>query len=255
MTTGTDVLLAGASFVAGGVNAVAGGGSLISFPALLATGIGSVPANVTNAVALWPGYIGGAAGYRQDLPGMKSELALLGGISLGGAAVGAAILLNTPGRVFTSIVPWLVLLSTTLFVAQPVITKALPSAANRPEPTRRPMGPGAAIGVFLASVYGGYFGAGVGVMLLAVLGLFLSDDLQHLNGLKNWLALGISTIALIAFGLFGPVDWSAVPIMAVASLGGGYFGAAVARRLNPTALRVCVGILGFIVSIKLFTAA
>jgi uncharacterized protein len=255
MTPGTGALLACAGFVAGGVNAVAGGGSLISFPALLATGIGSVPANVTNTVALWPGYVGGAAGYRQDLPRMKSELALLGCLSLGGVAVGAAILLNTPGRVFTSIVPWLVLLSTTLFVAQPLIAKALPSSENGPRLTRRPIGAAGAVGVFLASVYGGYFGAGVGVMLLAVLGLLMPDDLQRLNGMKNWLSLAISTVALIAFALFGPVDWLAVPIMATASLAGGYVGASVARRLHPTVLRICVGMLGFIVSVKLFAGS
>ncbi len=246
MTPGLAALLAGAGFVAGGVNAVAGGGSLISFPALLAGGVPSVPANVTNTVALWPGYVGGAVGYRHEVVKQWRRLVAFGPISVLGAVVGAAVLLNTPAHVFTSVVPWLVLGGTLLFAAQPFASRVVRTSSAHGDSA------GGRVGVALASVYGAYFGAGLGVMLLAVLGLSVDGDLQELNGLKNTLSLVINTVALIAFALFGPVRWLAVLIMAIASLFGGFAGAMVARRLSPKVLRAAVTALGIGVSVTLF---
>lgn len=252
MTPGGAVLLVCAGFAAGAVNAVAGGGSLISFPALLGAGLASVPANVTNTIALWPGYLGGALGYRRELIAMRKQLYVLIGISIVGAVAGAVLLLSTPGSLFSVLVPWLVLLGTVLFAIQPVVSRRIKSV----QPSEPDVNEGhplpAQVGVFLASVYGAYFGAGLGVMLLAVLGIFAPADLQHLNATKNSLSLSINTVALIAFALFGPVDWIAVLVMAIASLGGGYLGALGAKRLSPLLLRSFVILLGVAVTVKLF---
>jgi len=248
VTPGLAALLTAAGFAAGGVNAVAGGGSLISFPALLAGGVPSVPANVTNTVALWPGYVGGAIGYRRDVATQqRRRLAMYGSVGVLGAIVGAVVLLDTPARVFTSVVPWLVATGTLLFAGQPLVSRAVRTSAVRQGDSAA-----ARVGVGLASVYGAYFGAGLGVMLLAVLALSIDGDLQELNAIKNTLSLVINTVALIAFALFGPVRWAAVLVMAIASLCGGYAGARVARRLSPVILRAAVTALGTGVSVTLF---
>jgi uncharacterized protein len=242
-------LLAGAGILAGGVNAIAGGGSLISFPALLAVGYPSVPANVTNTVALWPGYLGGAIGYRAELAGQRRRSIVFGATSIAGAVVGCVLLLVTPSRVFDSVVPGLILLACALLAAQPLVRKAVVRRGS-------PDGAGRAVlvhsGVFLGGVYGAYFGAGLGVMLLGILGIFLPDDLQRVNALRSVLSLIINTVALVAFALFGPVHWDAVAVMALASLAGGFGGARVARKLPPTVLRTMVVLFGLTVAVLLF---
>jgi uncharacterized membrane protein YfcA len=242
---GELALLAGAGLLAGAVNAVAGGGSLISFPALLAVGYPSVPANVTNNVALLPGYVGGTYAYRRELAGQGPRARRLGATSAAGG-LGGAVLLNvsSPG-VFEAIVPFLILLSCALLLAQPAAARAVERRGHRGRP-------GAVhAATFLAAVYGGYFGAGLGIMLLAVLGAFLPDDLQRLNALKGLLSLVISAVAVVYFALFGPVAWGAAAIMAVASLAGGQGGVRVARRLSATALRWVVVVFGTAVAIVL----
>lgn len=255
MNIGSVVLLAGAGFVGGTVNAVAGGGSLISFPALLSAGIPSVAANVTNTVALWPGYLGGAIGYRTQIRALQPLLIRCAAISLVGGVLGAVILLNTPGAAFEAIVPYLVLAGTLLFGIQPAVTKRIrarsPAAGSAAGSADR-LSVGASTGVLAASVYGSYFGAGLGVMLLAVLGFGLEVELQQLNAIKNSLSLMINSVALVAFALFGPVRWDAVLIMAIASLAGGYLGSLAALRLPPTVLRAAVVTLGLVVSVALF---
>lgn len=249
MTLGHIVLLAVAGLLAGAVNAVAGGGSLISFPALLAVGLPSVTANVTNTVALWPGYIGGAVPYRAELSAQRARVIALGLTSLAGAALGAVLLLTTPGSVFTLLVPYLVLSACALLAVQPVVaTRVAAHARNR---TDSPLALPLHLGVLVASVYGAYFGAGLGVMLLALLGILLPEGLAELNSLKNALSLIINTLALVAFALFGPVRWVAVLIMAVASLFGGLAGARIARRLSSQVLRRVVIVFGIVVAVKL----
>ena len=262
MNPGGLPLLIGAGFAAGTVNAVAGGGSLISFPALLGAGLGSVSANVTNTVALWPGYLGGALGGRRDLGGVRRELAVLAAVGVAGAVGGALLLLDTPHALFSVLVPWLILTGTLLFAVQPRVARWVKARGARPAedlPTaaepRLSGGPGLRIGVFAASVYGAYFGAGLGVILLAVLGVFLPLPQRELNAAKNALSLSINTIALVAFALFGPVDWSAVPVMALASLAGGYAGSRAARRMPPGLLRGLVIVLGLLLTAKLFADA
>ncbi len=246
MTPGSLGLLAGAGALAGMVNAIAGRGSLISFPALLAVGYPAVPANVTNTVALWPGYVGGALGYTSMLRARARDLVALAIAALVGAAVGAAILLTTSAAVFRSLVPYLILASCLLLAVQPSVARLVRRLSNRPDGSHPPLA--LHVLVFAASMYGAYFGAGLGVMLLAMLGLLMRETLGELNGIKNVLSLLINSVALVAFALLGPVQWTAVLIMAATSLGGGYAGALVARRIPPMLLRVSVVVFGVVVA-------
>lgn len=249
MTPGDVGLLGIAGLVAGAVNAVAGGGSLISFPALLAVGYPSVQANVTNTVALFPGYAGSVVGGRRELAGQGRRVRSLAVTSVLGAVAGAVLLLTTPGDVFRHVVPYLILLACALLLVQPRLKAVV---------QRRTGNSGVAHGsvplqgtVFLASVYGAYFGAGLGVLLLGLLGVFLAERLQQVNALKNVLSLVVNSVALVAFGLFGPVAWSAVLVVAVASLLGGYGGARVARHIPPAVLRAAVVAYGVVIAVVL----
>lgn len=245
MTGPEVVLIAVAGFLAGAVNAVAGGGSLISFPALVAAGLPTLDANVTNTTAVWPGYLGSAAAYRTELRDQGPRLRALAVTSVLGAGAGAAILLVAPDAVFDAVVPFLVLAGSVLLALQPRIAKAV---LARTEAGGRGQGAQLHIAIFLAAVYGAYFGGGLGVILLAVLGIYVADHLQRLNGLKAAISLLVNTIALAAFALFGPVDWTSVAIVAPASLLGGYVGGRLARRLSPDVLRTTIVVFGVVVA-------
>ena len=244
-------LLALAAFLAGAVNALAGGGSLLSFPALIAAGLTPLAANVTNAVALWPGYAGSVLGFRPELDGQAARLRGFVADAVVGAAAGSFLLLALPAEAFDLVVPALVLLATALLALQPRLARRL-----------RDQGAGAARGhtvalhasVVAAATYGAYFGGGLGVVLLAVLGLFVADTLTRLNATKSVLSLLINTVALVAFALFGPVDWGAVAVMAPASILGGVSGARLARVLPPERLRVAVVVVGTLVGVALLVA-
>ena len=247
-------LLAGAALVAGAINAVAGGGSLISFPALLAVGYPALTANVTNSVALTPGYFGGTLGYRRELAGQRGRILALGVISAVGAVVGAVLLLISSAALFERIVPWLIFLACGLLAAQTRLARLVRE--------RRPAEPAGAGGhaaplfaaQFLAATYGAYFGAGVGIMMLAILGIFLADNLQRLNALKGLLSFLISVVAAVSFLLFADVSLVAVAVMAAASLLGGQLGVVLARRLNDQALRWLVIAFGVAVGLRLLLA-
>jgi uncharacterized protein len=247
-------LLAGAALVAGAVNAVAGGGSLISFPALLAVGYPALTANVTNSVALTPGYFGGTLGYRRELAGQRGRILALGVISAVGAVVGAVLLLISSAALFERIVPWLIFLACGLLAAQTRLARLVRE--------RRPAEPAGAGGhaaplfaaQFLAATYGAYFGAGVGIMMLAILGIFLADNLQRLNALKGLLSFLISVVAAVSFLLFADVSLVAVAVMAVASLLGGQLGVVLARRLDDRTLRWLVIAFGVAVGLRLLLA-
>jgi uncharacterized protein len=245
------LLLAGAGLLAGGVNAVAGGGSLILFPALVASGYGTLAANVTNSIALWPGYVGGVAGFRPELAGQRSRVLSLAVTAILGAVAGCVLLLATPDSAFDAVVPFLVLAASLLLAAQPRVSRMVgpPSADHRT--TGKVLYP--AVG--LAAVYGGYFGGALGVILLGVLALTVHDSLRRLNGLKAALSLVVASVTVVAFGLFGPVDWVAVALIAPATLVGGFLGAKVARRLNDRALRWAVVVFGVVVAVLLFIRA
>jgi len=241
-------LLAVAGVAAGVVNAIAGGGSLISFPALLAVGYPTVSANVTNTVALWPGYIGGALGYRAELSGQRGRAVAFSVTSVLGALAGCVLLLVTPDGVFETLVPILIAVASLLLAVQPWLKKRLGDSARL---TGRHHQVLLHAGILLGGVYGAYFGAGLGVMLLGILGVFVHDHLQRVNAVRAVLSLVINTVAFAAFALFGPVRWYAVAVMAVASLAGGFAGARIARRLSPAVLRGVIVTFGFGVAVAL----
>ena len=239
-------LTAGAGLVAGGVNAIAGGGSLLLFPALIAAGYGTLAANVTNSVALWPGYLGGAYGFRAELAGLRSRLVTLGVIAAVGSVLGCVLLLATPEGAFDVVVPFLVLVASLLLAVQPRV-RALVGGRTRPAVLYPAVG--------LASVYGGYFGGALGVILLGTLALTLPDGLRRLNAVKAVLQLIVGTVTVVAFGIFGPVDWVAVAVIAPAALAGGLLGAKLARRVDDELLRRAVVVFGVLVAVLLFVRA
>jgi uncharacterized protein len=256
------LLLAAAALLAGAVNAVAGGGSLISFPALLAVGYPAITANVTNSVALTPGYFGGTLGYRRELAGQRRRILALGATSATGAVVGAVLLLVSSPELFEAIVPFLIFLACGLLTLQPRLARLVRARragdgdgdqASALETSDRHTVPLFAT-QFLAAVYGAYFGAGVGIMMLAILGIFLTDSLQRLNALKGLLSFLISVVAAVWFALFAEVGWVAVAVMAVASLLGGQLGVVLARRLDDQVLRWLVVAFGVVVGLRLLLA-
>jgi uncharacterized protein len=251
MNVSEAAFLAAAGFLGGGVNAIAGGGSLIVFPAMVASGLGTLAANVTNSVALWPGYLGGVIGFREELAGQRPRVAVLSAAATAGSALGCVLLLATPASAFDTVVPFLVSFASLLLAVQPRIAAALgrPSADHRD--ARRVLYPA----VTLAAVYGGYFGGALGVILVGTLALTVQDTLRRLNALKGMLSLVVATVTVLLFGLFGPVDWAVVAVVAPASLLGGFAGARVARRLPDQVLRWCVVVFGLTVAVLLFLRA
>jgi uncharacterized protein len=244
----TIVAVALAGGVCGVVNSIAGGGSLVLFPVLLLVGLPPLAANVTNSVATWPGYIGGVGGFRTEILVQWPRLPRLLVATVLGSLTGCVLLLVTPSAAFDTVVPGLVLLATGLTAIQPTVRRRL---ADRDTEDMTPSW--AAVGaVFLASIYGGYFGAALGVILLGVLGLTVRDTLRRLNATKAVIALVDSSVSVVVFGLFGPVHWAYVAIAAPTTLLGGYVGARIARRVDEQALRVCIVGFGLVVSVVLF---
>lgn len=235
------LLLAGAGFVAGAINAVAGGGSLVSFPALLAVGYAPVAANVTNLVALLPGYAGGSLAYRRELRGQGERARDLGATTAVGAAAGTTLLLLGPAHLFRTLAPWLILVACAALAARPLV---------RARGERR-SGRSLVALVAVGAIYGGYFGAGLGIMLLAILGAFLPDDLQRLNALKGLLSLVVAVVSALVVAIFGPVAWGAALVMAASSLVGGHLGVGLARRLDERVLRWAVVVYGVGVAVAL----
>ncbi len=248
MTLADILLLTGAGLLGGAVNAVAGGGSLIVFPALLATGFGTVAANVTNSVAQWPGYLGSVLGFREEMAGQRGRLLALSLSAILGSAAGCVLLLTTPAAAFDAVVPVLVLLASLLLAVQPLIAKLISPPGESGSSKRKAV----YLAVFLATIYGGYFGGALGVVLIGVLALTIKDSLRRLNALKSALSLVVASVTVVAFGIFGPVDWLAVAVIAPSTLIGGFLGAKVARRLNDTVLRASVVVFGTGVAIYLF---
>jgi uncharacterized membrane protein YfcA len=244
-------LLAAAAFAAGAVNAVAGGGSLISFPALVAVGVPTLAANVTNQIAVLPGYLGGSVAYRDELRGQRRRVLAFAVTSGVGALIGALLLVISSKHLFAVLAPVLVLVAVALLAAKPALSRLVDRHAA--EGAREHPGAGLHVVNFLASVYGGYFGAGLGIMLLAVLAVGLEDTLHRLNALKGLLSLVVALVAAVFFALFGPVRWEAAAVMAVASFVGGHAGVGVARRIDEEALRIGVVVIGTGVAVWLFT--
>lgn len=249
MTLLHALVLAAAGLAAGAINSVAGGGSLVSFPAMLAIGMPTLTANATNLIAVTPGYVGGTIGYRDRLDGQAARIRRYGSAVMAGAILGSAILLVAPASAFDALAPFCVLAACGLLVAQPRLTKA--RAANDPTAAAGESSPVLLSVMFLGGIYGGYFGAGLGIMLLALLAVFVPEDLQRLNALKGVLSLLVSIAAALLLGIFGPVDWTACAIVAVASLAGGRLGVVVAKRLPAQTLRYTVAAYGTVVAVVL----
>ena len=242
---------AAAALAAGLVTAVAGGGTLITFPALAAVGVPAKTANTTNAVALCPGYFGGTWAQRGDLVGQRKRSIALGIAGFFGGLGGALLLLASSERLFRQVVPFLILLACGLLGFQGSIRKLIPARLT-PSGDTLP-GPVALSATFATSIYGGYFGAGIGIMFLAILGLLLPEPLRRVNAVKQLLSFVINITAAVVFVLRGHVAWSLVAIMAPAALLGGNVGGRLAQRLDANRLRALVVILGVAVAVRMLT--
>ena len=238
------ILLAGLG--AGAINTVVGSGTLITFPTLLAFGVPPVTANISNTVGLVPGSISGAIGYRRELVGQRARILRLCGASLVGRLAGGVLLLVLPAEAFATIVPVLILLGCVLVVLQPRISawvaKRHQATGGLPEHGAGWVWPAVA----LTGVYGGYFGAAQGVLLMAVLGIGIDETLQRLNAVKNVLATVVNAVAGLLFVVVADVDWRIVGLIAVGAVIGGQLGASVGRRLSPLLLRVVIVTVGLI---------
>ena len=241
MTFGHACIIVLAGLAAGTINTVVGSGSLITFPTLLALGYPPVLANVSNNIGLVPGALSGVIGYRRELSGQRARLLRLVPASFCGGITGAVLLLTLPSKVFTRVVVVLIIVALVLVVVQPILARRL----ARRHGTRADHVPPLAIAlVGAAGIYGGYFGAAQGIILIAVLGIFVADALQRLNAAKNVLAMTVNLVASVVFVFATHVDWAVVACIAGGSIVGGQIGARVGRRLPPVALRAVIVVVG-----------
>ena len=243
-------LAALAALAAGTINALAGGGTLITFPALVALGVPAVQSNVTNTVALCPGYFGGAHAQRHDLVGQEHRVRRLAIAAAIGGLTGSILLVSSSEKLFRGIVPFLVLGACALLALQDSIKRRLPRRTEH-HADRRPSWP-TTFAVGGASVYGGYFGAGLGIILLAVLGILVDDTTKRVNALKQTISLVTNVVAALFFLTSGKVVWSLALVMAPASLLGGALGGRLVGRINPLVLRAIVIASGIAIAVKLF---
>jgi uncharacterized protein len=246
------LLLVVAGVAAGGVNAIAGGGSLITFPSLIATGLASVDANVTNSVSVFPGYVSSVVGSRADLPGQADRLKKILPTGVAGSVVGCALLLLTPAEAFDVIVPFLVLGAAATLAFQErlrgLVGHPRSMSAQRAAVTLQ-------VVVFVGAIYGGYFGAALGVMYVAALALILDEPLNRINALKNVLSATVGLVTVVVFAIFGPVHWGAVLTLAPATIVGGYVGARLARRMPARVLKAIIVTFGTVVGLVLLYKA
>lgn len=246
MALGSIPLLVAAAFAGGTMNAVAGGGTFVTFPALIFAGVPAIAANATSSAALFPGTAASVYAQREDLARLR-ELSLLrmAVISLIGGAAGAVLLLLTPESTFSALVPWLLLVATGLFAAGPWLSRRLHG--------RRALGPsGIAIVQLLIAVYGGYFGGAIGILMLAALQLYGLTDIAAMTGFKNVLATVMNATAVVCFVVAGRVLWLPALVMVAGAVAGGYLGARVARRMKPSHVRAIIIAIGLLVSAGTF---
>ncbi|MEK6285858.1 MAG: sulfite exporter TauE/SafE family protein [Acidobacteriota bacterium] len=250
---GSLVFLAG--LIAGMMNSVAGGGTLVAFPTLVWMGIDPIRANVTCTVALWPGSLGAMVGFRRELGDSRRWMLLLGAPSIVGGLIGARLLLLTPSPLFASIVPFLILFATILFAAGEPIRRRLapngnPESSTERAPTRSRW-IAAMVFQFFVAIYGGYFGAGMGILMLAALGLMGLTDIHRMNGLKNFFAVCINVVAAAYFIVSGRVEWPYAMVMVAGGIAGGYGGAGLARKLGRRFVRRAVIVIGVLMALSL----
>jgi uncharacterized membrane protein YfcA len=229
---------------------VAGGGTLISFPVLIWIGLPSITANATSTVGIWTASLGGMIGYRREMQGLTSRSYVLIVPSVAGGILGAVLLRLTPTKVFDHLVPFLILFATLLFMVQEPVQRMIKRGGSGHADSRI-WAAGAIAFQFLVALYGGYFGAGIGILMLAALGILGYTDIHQMNGLKNLLALFINGVAALYFVAMGMVSWPWAVIMAGGAVAGGYGGAGIARRIGPKGVRRIVIIVGFGIALSL----
>jgi len=240
-------LMFAAAFVAGMINSIAGGGMLLVFPLLIWLGLDPKVSNATSTVALWPGLFGGLFGYRKEMNDSSLILMRLGAVSLVGGGVGAWLLIVTPSPTFARLVPFLILFATVLFMLQTPVNRWL----RVPSPTSGSQKSWWTIAIvvqFFSAMYGGYFGAGNGIWMLAAMGLLGLREIHRANGIKNFLGICINSVAVVAFSISHLVSWPRSLLMAVAALFGGYIGATTAQRVGQTVIRRAIVVIGFVIT-------
>lgn len=248
MTALDAALVLAGGLAAGAINAAVGSGTLITFPILLAVGYSPVVANVSNTIGLVPGSIAGAWAYRAELEGQRARLLRLLVVSVAGGSIGAVLLLVLPRAAFKSIVPAFIAAALVLVVLQPRVSRALAARGHEPSNIG---GPAPLAGLLLCGVYGGYFGAAQGIVILALLGFLAHESLQHANAIKNVLAGATNLMAGLVFAYWAPVSWQAAALIAVGSTVGGTLGARIGRRLPPQALRALIVLVGIVAIVQL----
>ena len=237
-------LAAAAALVAGGLNAAAGGGSFISFPMLLLLGLPPITANATNNTAMWVGNLGAVSGFRSDFGEGRGGLVEMTAISAVGALLGAILLLHTPESAFSRLIPYLLGFATILFALSPWL--------RRPASTQANGGVGALVGLFPVAIYGGYFGAGIGIMMLALFAVTNAMGLARMNAVKNYLAFIINGVSVVPFVIARVIAWPEAIVMAIAAVAGGYFGARIVRRAPPDVVRGFVVFVGTAMTVVFF---
>ena len=243
------IILFAAAFGAGILNAVAGGGTLLTFPALISVGLDAKVANATSTMALWPGLLGSMWGYRREIGASKQYMVEMGIVSLIGGVLGTVLLIKTPSPTFARLVPFLILFATFLFMLQEPVSRWLNFSAAGVGEQRKGHWPAAVLIQFMAATYGAYFGAGNGILILSALGLLGISDIHVANGLKIFLALCLNIVAIIGFIYAGLISWQPAILMAIGAMLGGYCGASVARRLSNRLMRMIVILIGLSIGI------
>ncbi|HET7452411.1 MAG TPA: sulfite exporter TauE/SafE family protein [Thermoanaerobaculia bacterium] len=250
MTLPHVLALVASSIGAGVMNALAGGGTILTYPTLLFLGESAIVANATSTVALWPGAAASMWGYRREVATHREWLTTLLVPSLLGGAVGAVLLLRTPTKSFERLAPFLILFATLLFLAQGALSRSSRKAAAQPRSRGRLVA--ALLFQFGVAIYGGYFGAGIGILMLATLGFLGLSDIHAMNGLKNFFGMCINAVAAAYFVFRGAVEWPAALVMTAGAIAGGYGGARFARRIGKAKSRAAVAVIGFGIAIVLF---
>jgi uncharacterized membrane protein YfcA len=243
-----------AGCIAGIMNSVAGGGTLVTFPTLVFVGLPSVIANATSTIALLPAALSSAAGYRNRIRSVARWLKIFAPVSLAGGLVGGILLVQTPSKVFDKLVPWLILFATLLFVTQSFVSRTYggPKVRRHESSASRRWLIGAALFQFLVAIYGGYFGAGIGILMLASLGILGFEDVHEMNSLKVILGFLINVVAAFYFIASGLVRWPSATVMMIGTILGGYTGAHVAQRLPQKQVKGVIALIGFLISAIMF---
>lgn len=252
MSLALAALLFGAAVLAGALNSVAGGGSFFSFPALAFAGVPEIQANATSTVALWPGSVASVGAYRKELAGQGPTLLLLGGVSVVGGVAGAVLLLHTPKSTFSLLIPFLLLFATLLFAFGRQIAATLRERIGIGHASSGRLHLGIALLQLVISIYGGFFGGGIGILMLASLALMGMENLHQMNAVKTVLQTCINGVAVVTFVVAGAVFWPQALVMIAGAVVGGYGGASLARRLPPSGVRWFVIVVGVAMSVVFF---